>query len=198
MKRVAVKNTDGTTSFDFLCSAEWHLSRSGSMYAAVIYGFAQKLSKQTGRFNASIPKLAEYFHADDRAIRKAIKKLVRSGFFVKLRAVPGSSVAYRPVPHKEWANKNPNCCLEMIKNPWSDEEKDALAIWLYAASDRTMKCFPNFMVAIRKTGHSEEAVRQHFQVFYAEDGNEKKGRFKRFLQHLREQPVQPLSKAASV
>jgi hypothetical protein len=93
-------------------------------------------------------------------------KLVRHGFFVKLKEVPGSSVSYRPVPHKEWEGKNPNCCLKKDENPWANEDKDALAVWLFAASDRTMKCFPNFMRGMRKLGHSDARLREHFVVFY--------------------------------
>jgi hypothetical protein len=193
-----VKNISGTSSFDFLCSAEWHLSRSGSMHAAVIYGFALKLSNSSGRFNVSIHKLADYFDADPRYIRKAIHKLVRAGFFVKLKEVPGSAVAYRPVPHAEWARKNPDSCLVKVAMPWENEKKDQLAVWLFAASDGTMKCFPNFMVGMRKLGHSDAAVREHFEAFYASDGPDKKGRYKRFMKYLRSQPVKPISVGASV
>lgn len=183
-----MKNTAGSTSFDFLCSAEWHLSRSGSMYAAVVYGFALMLSKTTGRFYPSIPKLALYFNADDRAVRKAIHKLERNGFFVKLKAIPGQPISYRPVPHKEWAQNNPNCCLDKVAMTWADEEKDSLAIWLHSASDGTMKCFPNFMRGIRNLGHPEAAIRELFMEFYVNDEATQKGRFSRFMKFLRERP----------
>jgi len=195
-KGLQVKNTNGSTS-DLLCSAEWHLSRSGVLFAAVIYGFALKISNKTGRFYVSIPRLAEYFAADDRAIRKAIHKLERFGFFVKLKEVPGKSVSYRPVPHDEWARKNPNACLEKLATPWDDEKKDELAIWLHAASDGTMKCFPNFMRGMRNIGHSDEALREHFTAFYASDSKEAKGRFKRFMRYLHSLPEEK-SKGASV
>lgn len=192
-----MKNTNGSSSFDFFCSSEWHLARSGSLYAAAIYGFALRLSSTTGRFNVAVHKLAAYLDADPKAIRRAIHKLDRNGFFVKLKEVPGSSVAYRPVPHKEWAAKNPDCCLRKEENPWSDEAKDKLAVWLFGASDGTMKCFPNFMVGMRKLGHSDAALRDHFTAFYVSDGPEKKGRFKRFMKYLRDQPVNPPSIAAA-
>lgn len=208
-----MKNLDGSSSTRFLCSSEWHLSRSNSFFAAVIYGFALKITKpivpapgskpdpnadQKRRFFVSIPSMAEYFGADERTVRRTVHKLEREGFFVKLKEVPGESVSYRPVLHKEWAHKNPKCCLDYEEMPWADEAKDELAIWLFTASDGSMKCFPNFMRGLRKLGHSDDALREHFGAFYADDIPEKKGRFKRFMAYLRPLPVSESDRPAEL
>jgi hypothetical protein len=182
---------------DLECSSEWHLARLGS-FAAVVYGIALKITKPNKnepdlprRFWVSVPRLAEYFNRDPKTIRRAVHKLERAGFFVAMKAVPGESVTYRPVEHKEWASLHTGRCREKLATPWDDEVKDELAIWLHTASDGTMKMWPNFMRGLRKQasklGYSDTDLRAHFTVFFAADNHVRLGRFKRFMQYLRDQ-----------
>jgi hypothetical protein len=183
------KSPSITSSFRLRCSAEWHLARFGNSLACPIYNLAMHLAFRSGRLVLSVRTLAEYFHADYDTVARAIRKLEREGLFVRLRSEPGRPVAYRPVAHDVWKVTHPERCLEKVEMPWSEEQKDPLAIRLFAASDGTMPCYPNFLKGARNTGHSDDAIVAHFEAFYANDREPKKGRFGRFMSYLRRQPV---------
>lgn len=152
----------------YYCTSEWHLSRftgKGAHYAGLIHSFALRLSKKSGIFSPSIPNLAEYFGADEKTIRKAIRLLVDTGFFNGVSNEPGASVRYRPIRHEEWAKTHPGRCTEKETMPWSNEPGDTLGVELHAISGQRFKPFPNFIRGMRKTKHSDAAIRDHFRAF---------------------------------
>jgi hypothetical protein len=174
----------------FHCSAEWHLARLGS-YAAVIYPLALHLSNKSGIFSASIPTLAAYFQADERSIRKAIRQLADLGFFEIDTAERGASKRYQVVRHKEWSAKHPGHCTEKETMPWSDEPGDTLGVELSAITGGRFKPYPNFVKGIRKTGHSEAAIREHLRCFvrqYQPVGRQWSHGFAGFIKYLKSQP----------
>ena len=179
------------------CSSEWHFARlkkQGATYAAIVYSLALHLARKTGVFHASIPRLAEYFEADERSIRKAIRQLLALGFFEKISANPGDTVRYRPVPHKEWAAKHPGCCTEKCPTPWDNEAKDTLGMELHAISGGKYNTHANFLKAMRKTGHADAAIREHFRAFVDIDRLDSRnsrihGVSGRFIKYLRTQPI---------
>jgi len=152
------------------CSAEWHFSHltgKGAHTASMIYTFALHLSKKSGIFFASVPRLAEYFGVDERTVRKALRLLVTLGFFEIARQEPGASVRYKPVLHSIWKNlpKNAGRCAEKSTTPWEDEVQDRLAVDLHAISGGRFTTFPNIVKAMYKTGHSAQAICAHFHTF---------------------------------
>ena len=164
----------------------------GADFAAPLYSYAMYLAKKSGRLSLSIGELAIYFGADERSISKAIRKLVKAGFFVRLKAEPGKPVSYGPVAHKEWANKHPGSCLEKAVMPWSDEKVDPLVSGLHAASDGRLRLYANFVQGLRNTGHRDDQIVMHWNAFYAADnpeGPKWKGVFARFMAYLRDQEI---------
>jgi hypothetical protein len=175
-------------SFDFRCTAEWHLARLGAKYAAPVYSFALYLTKTTGRFYPSLSTLAEYFDANPRYIGKAIKQLVKARFFIELKRDQGFPVSYRPVLHTEWKKKHPGCCLEKVAMPWSAEEVDPLVKRLHSASDGRLKLYPNFVRGMRATKLSDDEIVAAFADYYSAEGRQRKlvGMYARFMEHLRD------------
>lgn len=192
------------------CTSERHIARftgNGASLALAIYGFAFHLSSKSGVFFASIPNLAAYFDADDKTARKAIRLLVKTGFFEELRSQPGKPKRYMPVRHPDWQLKRGGekaCienghCAERAAMPWDDEELDKFGQRLYAISGGQYEPFPGFIKGMRNTGHSDEAIERHFRNYIdgidkeTESGtplNWKNGFTKEFTKYLREQPVE--------
>jgi hypothetical protein len=153
---------------NYFCSSEWHFVRfkgKGAYYAGPIYSLSLRLSKKSGIFSASVPELADYFGADEKTIRKAIRLLGNTGFFNGVSHEPGASVRYRPIRHEEWAKIHPGRCTEKETMPWSNEPSDTLGVELHAISGQRFKPFPNFIRGMRKTHHSDAAIREHFRTF---------------------------------
>lgn len=182
----------------FHCSSEWHFSRlkgQGAHYAPLIYSLALRLTKKSNVFSASIPTLAAYFGADEKTIRKAIRLLLDKGFFELISEESGASVRYRPLRHPDWAAKHGGQCTEKCSYPWEGEPgADTLGPELYAISGQRFRPYPNFIKGMRKTGHSEEAIREHFRDFIAERkpvGSRawNIGLAGDFIKHLRNQPI---------
>jgi hypothetical protein len=180
------------------CSAEWHFSHlkgKGAHTASMIYTFALHLSKKHGVFYASIPRLAEYFGVDEKTVRKALHLLVVLGFLEIARQEAGASVRYRPVLHSVWKTlpKNAGRCAEKSTMPWADEPQDRLAVDLHAISGGRFTTWPNVVKAMRKTGHSTEAIHGHFRAFV--DFEQPTGKVwgdgfaGRFIKYLRAQQV---------
>lgn len=174
------------------CSSEWHLARLKAKHAALIYSFAFHLAGKTGVFYASIPRLAEHFAADERSIRKAVRALAELGLFEKLPTAPGAPVRYRPVPHTEWAKNHPGQCTEKCPTTWDSEAKDTLGMELHAISGGQYTTHAHFLKAMRKTEHSDAAIREHFRTFITQvkpvGKNWKFGLHGRFIRYLKAQP----------
>jgi hypothetical protein len=150
----------------FHCSAEWHFSRfhgKGTQYAYLIYSFALHLSKKSGIFSASAPTIAAYFDADVKSVRSSLRLLAATGFFEKVSSEPGASIRYKPTSHKDWAAKHPERCTEKDETPWAHEVGDPLGPELYAISGGRFMPYPNFVIAIRNTGHGTEAICEFFR-----------------------------------
>lgn len=178
------------------CSAEWHFARltgKGATLAAIIYSHSLRLSKKSSVFSASVPRLAAYFGVDERTVRKAIRALVALGFFEIARQEAGVSVNYRPVHHRDWSVKYPGRCTEKLEMPWADEQQDTLGPELHAISGHRFTVFPNFIKAMRKTGHSDASIRGHFRTYVQQTlptGKQWRNGFAgHFIQFLKTQPL---------
>ncbi len=175
------------------CSSEWHFARfggEGREYTYPIYSLAFRISSDSGRFSASISTLAEYLDADPKAIRAALHLLVLAGFFKVLKAEEGKSVSYRPVPHQEWSEAHPHCCINKDVLPWS--EGDKLGQDMYAASDGRYKTRLNLLSGIRKTGHSDAAILTLWREFLEiknPEGYKWKHITGQFIKYLRQNPI---------
>lgn len=184
------------------CTSERHLARltgNGASLTLAIYGFAFHLSGKSGVFFASIPRLAAYFEADEKTVRKALRLLAKSGFLEEIDAPEGKTVRYKPVSHLDWQKKRggaANCirdgrCVEKPEGkPY--EEMGKLGQRLYAISGGDYRPYPNFIKGMRNTGHSDEAIERHFRDYL--DANDvpnwKHGFQKDFMAYLREQEIE--------
>jgi hypothetical protein len=174
------------TSFALFCTGEWHISRLGATYAPLVYSYAMHMSKKSGRFWLSLPAIAEYFNADIKSIRKAVRALEKARFFIRLKNENSRAVSYRPLGHGEWAKRHPGCCLEKVQKTWHDEPVDPLVSRLYAASDGKLRLYTNFVTGMRRTRLSDDEIVQAWGYFYAIDEQPWRGVFGRFMQHLRD------------
>jgi hypothetical protein len=173
------------------CSAEWHIARfkgAGVFYCYPIYSLAFRLSQNSGRFTPSIPTLAKYLKADEKVIRGAIHLLTLAGLFVMLEAAEGKSVAYRPVPHEEWAESHPGYCINKDELP-AYMRGDALGRDMHAVSGGRYKTFSNYLKAFRKVVNDDAAILDHWRRYVElhdlAGQSWKKGVTRRFLEFLR-------------
>jgi hypothetical protein len=186
MLRIGRRRVSESETSRLYCSAEWHFARfQGGTYAGLIYSLALRVADKSGKCFVSIPELTKYFNADDKAIREAIQLLVLSGFFVAVSAAPGRSVEYRPVPHSEWAAAHPGYCIHKDELPWSDGDQLGRALW--AISGGQYRFEVNFLKGLRKTGHSDDAIAEHFRIFWPKHDPKEKHVTKFFLEYLRSQ-----------
>lgn len=169
----------------FKCTAEWHMARLPSPLASPIYNFSLYLSCRTQVFWPSIPTMAEYFGVSNSTVRRAVHELRDAGFFELTKNPSGKPRYYRPINHTDWAKRHPNRCVRKIAMPWEHEEKDPLAIRLYALSGGET-FYGGFLKGTRNLGFSDDAIALHFADFFAKDHGGRTFRFKRFMTYLRE------------
>ena len=180
----------------YFCTSEWHFAEfkgKGAYYAPLIFGFALRMAKTSGKFYCSIPRLQVYFRLDERTVRAALHLLVATGFFQMLSDESGKAITYKPIKHQEWAKLHPGRCPEKIEMPSWFGDQDPLGRALFAASSGNVTFYPNFIKGMRKTGHSDQSILGHWSAFLLVDkptGKQwKQGIVGRFMKHLRAQPV---------
>lgn len=157
------------------CSAEWHLSRlkdskdRKAPFAAILYPFAYRLSKKSGRFHCSAVRLAGHFGVSKWTIIRAMEALILAGFFVVISKELFQSTTYRVVSHKDWAKDHPGACAVKAAFPWSDESGDELGVRLHTASGGRTKWHPNLLASLRKTGLSDDQIVTRFDAFVRQE-----------------------------
>ena len=145
---------DSSTS-DYYCTAEWHLSRMKSKYAALIYAFALHLSRRSGLFYAAQNRMAEYFGCSRRTIGIAVQELEAIGFFIRASKRRFRTVVYVVSDHVSWAEKNPECCTSKIEMVWSSEGPE-LGRRLHATSGGRLKFRPEQITYLKEKFTDEE------------------------------------------
>lgn len=183
----------------FYCSAEWHLAPLHP-FCALLYPFALRLSKKSGRFTASAPAIGEHFGRCRETVLAACADLRDAGFFIAIAEPIGEPVIYKPITHRDWALANPDRCSLRQQFPWSGEG-DPLAQQLWAASGSRVKFYANEIKCLRRTGIGEDELVRLWQSYYdAESEHSLADRFKsnrrgikgRFLRMLRKGDLAPV------
>lgn len=152
----------------YYCSPEWHFSRLvHAPFAGVLYSFALRISKESGRFHGSVLGIADYFHVSRSKVQRAIKALVDSEFFALVAQETFQPSVYRVFPHKEWAAQHPGQCAVKEAFPWSAEEGDEFGVRLWNASGGKVKYQPYQLRALRKTGKTDDEIVAAFETFFA-------------------------------
>jgi hypothetical protein len=174
------------------CNAEWHFARysgPGAAHAPLLYSISFHLAGESGNFFLSVQKLAKFLKADPDNIYAAAHLLETDGFWEVIEALPGKSKKYRPVPHKEWAEKHPNRCTKKVEFPFAADDEQ-LALFgrnLYAILGGE-HFFPNVLRGFRKAaaGLTDEQICERAKAFMVADaGNDSgKARRKRFREFL--------------
>jgi hypothetical protein len=172
----------------FHCSAEWHFARftgDGAALAPLVYNMMFHVAGESGNFAASAVKIAKYLNVTDRYIYDAVGLLVAAGFLQVIEEEKGKPTQYRPVAHKEWAEKHPGYCTTKIEKLFPDE--DPLGKKLFGILGG-VKCYPNWLKGLRNTGATDEQIEQSGKAFMEQDkGSGSRGRWKRFQDYVRSQ-----------
>lgn len=174
------------------CTAEWHLYKSKSKLAVPLYYLALKLGKNTGLFSGSLQRVADYFQVSYKTAWTAAHVLEEKGFFDVKSEEEGKPTVYQIIRHKDWALAHPSKCAEKISFPWSNEKKDQLGVDLYAASGQRVNLYPNQLLALRNTGHTDEQILSRWKAFLIADDSHRRqwrGAIFRFIQLLKQTPV---------
>jgi hypothetical protein len=162
------KNPLEVTSSRYYCSPEWHLSQLvRTPFAGILYSFAGRISKNSGRFHGSVLGIAEYFDVSRSKVQRAIKALLDSEFFVLVAQETFKPSVYRVVSHTEWAAQHPGQCAAREAFPWSAEEGDKLGRRLWNASGGNVKYHTYQLVALRKTKLNDDEIVAAFETFIA-------------------------------
>ena len=160
----------------FYCCAERHLARLSGV-CGLIYPFALRISKKSGKFSCSAASVAEFFGVNLRTAQRGYQQLKKLGFFVLVESGKQSfePSIYRVLSHTEWAERNPGRCTEKIAYPWT-KDGDAMGKALWAASGCQVQ-FSAFQVnAFRNTGLSESEIVSLFESWYPLHKAEQKGK----------------------
>jgi biotin operon repressor len=143
-----VRENHESFATEYHCTAEWHLARMSSKYAAPLYGFALRLSRKSESFYASQIGLAEYFRCSRRTIWTAVQELNAAGFFIRISKSPFRTTMYMVLDHIAWAKKNPGRCPTKIEFPWSADGPQ-LGKELHAMSGGRVKFRPEQIEYLR-------------------------------------------------
>lgn len=172
---------------NYHCSPEWHLAQlARTPFAALLYPFAHRISKDTGSFHGSVVGIAAYFDVSRWKVQRAIKALLDLGFFVLISQEPFMPSVYGVLSHKEWAAARPGGCVVKETFRWSGESGDPLGVQLWNVSGGRVKYQPYKLAALRKTGLTDDQIVGKFGQFIAnENARRKAGRW-----HGRWGPVQ--------
>jgi hypothetical protein len=167
------------------CSTEYHLAKLKSRLAAPIYSLALRLSKRSGVFSASLLTLAAYFNVGYATVKRAVRELIRAGFFDIQSQEFFAHTTYHVVKHELWAKLHPGTCIPKIAHSASE---DQLGMDMYAVSGRRVKLYHNHLIALRETGLDDQAIVAEWRKFLDADmtcGTQWKSAFYRFLRYLR-------------
>jgi hypothetical protein len=176
---------------DFYCSSEWHLA-SLSRAASLIYSWALRIQKNSGRFRVSPGKASDYFRISVRAAARAYAELRNLGFFVLLESGKQKFEAsiFTVLTHSQWQKSHPGNCVEKFDFPWS-AERDELQKALSAAADGRIP-FRTWQVAwYCQTGLSDVEILGEFKMWHLgfqlrQSGKKwRKGAAYHFGQHLK-------------
>jgi hypothetical protein len=175
----------------FHCCAEWHLSRLSSP-CAVIYPFALRISKNSGKFTGSAGSVGRFFCFSLRTAQRGFRELRESGFFTLIESGKRSFEAstYGVLTHKEWAIQHPGECAEKFSYPWT-AEGDHFGQKLWVASNCQVRFLPFQLKTYRDTGISEAEIISLFEPWYANHKADQQGKKWRksvgyhFLMYLR-------------
>ena len=155
---------------NYHCSPEWHLARlKHAPFAAPLYSFAFRISKKTGRFHGSVLGLAGHFKVSRWKVQRAIQALLDLEFFVVISQEPFSPSVYSVLSHAAWKKEHPGRCVVKEEFPWSGEEGDQLAMWLWNVSGGKVKYQPHKLAALRKTGLTDDQIVEQFETFVANE-----------------------------
>jgi len=161
---------------NFHCCAEWHL-RTLCALCALLYPFALRSSKKSGKFSCSAASVAEFFGVNLRTAQRAFQQLKRVEFFLLLES--GKHLfepsVFRVLTHTEWAEQNPGQCTEKLSYAWTNEG-DPLGQALRAASGGQVKFQPFQVRLYRETGIPEAEIITLFNVWYPVQKAEKWGK----------------------
>ena len=151
---------------NYHCSPEWHLARlTRTPFAALLYPFAFRISKKSGRFHGSVVGIAQYFEVSRWKVQRAVTGLVNLGFFVVVSKEPFSPTVYRVLSHEEWAKAHQERCVVKETFPWTGEDADELGVRMWNASGGKVTYQPHKLAALRKTGLSDDEIVQAFEQF---------------------------------
>jgi hypothetical protein len=170
------------------CGSEWHLARLHCPTAALVYPFALRISKNSGKFACSAISIAAFLGAHRTTVLRAFQRLTEIGFFELLEYGKFDSNIYTVVKHRAWAEAHPGRCTEKTVFPWTGEG-DPLGQQLYAASGCRVK-FKEFQIKeYRRLGLDQAELVALFEEFRAGIGRLRKARNVpfHFLQYLRQQ-----------
>ncbi len=171
---------------NFHCSSEWHLARLQCPTAALVYPFALRISKNSGKFACSAISVARFLDVHRTTVLRAFHKLSELGFFELLEYGKFDTNIYNVVLHSDWAQRNPGKCIQKIQFPWSGEG-DPLGQQLYAASGGRVK-FKEFQIReYRKSGLDDADLVARFNEFRSGVGRHRQPRNVgfHFLEYLR-------------
>jgi len=178
---------------NFYCTTEWHLAHFKSNVAGMIYGFACKIARESGKYAVSVESCADYFDLDPRAVRKAYHELSEEGWFVLLTVGYYAPNVYQPMQkHDDWAKAHIGRCCVKTEFPWT-VDNNSFGQRLFAATGSKPQLKPHIkrhhLKALRKSmssyGDSESEVVALFEEWYPSQFHSPRFVMGQFIKHYR-------------
>jgi hypothetical protein len=106
--RVTSKEEEENKDYPVHCNAEYHFMRMtgpGSDLIQPLYGVSMHIAYESRNFQVTLQPLARFLGVKEETLYAAADLLVSSGFWEVIERRPNKPTKYRPLGHKEWAEK---------------------------------------------------------------------------------------------
>jgi hypothetical protein len=184
------KEAEEAKGYRLHCSSEWHFARftgEGSSLAPLLYNVSFHLGGASESFHLSLRNVAEYLDTKEEVLYAAAGLLVASGFWeISERGGIAKPTMYRPVGHKEWAEKRGGIfCTVKAEFPFKDETEEAkLGAKLFGITAE--KYFTDVLTGWLRLGTSEQLQEWAIEFMKEDGGKGKKMRRKRLAEFFKQ------------
>ena len=106
--RVTDKEEEENKGYPVHCNAEYHFARMtgpGSDLAPLLYAISMHIAYDSKTFWVTLQPLSRFLGVKEETLYVAADLLVASGFWGVIERRPNKATKYRPLGHKEWAEK---------------------------------------------------------------------------------------------
>ncbi len=187
--RTTDKQAEEAQGYRLNCCAEYHFARmsgDGASLVPLLYNISFHLAGDSQNFHLPVRHVAKFLDTSEDYVYAAANLLVVSGFWEVIERRDGRATMYRPVGHKEWAEKRgAKYCTVKAEFPFKDETESAkLGAKLFGITGEG-NFYDDVLTGWLKLGTSEQ-LQEWAIEFMKTDADKGKGRKKRLADFFKQ------------